>query len=109
MEERNKQTLEEFLNDLSISIAREFIRKTKENEEKPSNCIYLFGRGLEDLLYISGKMYELLVMEGYSDIVVNYGEKRIDGAKSKVYQLDIKEFIKLNERAKEREKEIVLT
>mgnify|MGYP001558009796 CR=1 FL=1 len=104
-----KHTLDEFLDNLSFSLAKEFIRKSEEDEEKPSRCIYLYGYDLKTMFYISSKMYDHLSKEGYSNVIFNYGEQRVDFAKGELYQLDIGGFVNLNEgvRAKNGKLELV--
>ena len=107
--DRDHNTLDDFLDNLSFSLAKEFIRKSKEDEEKPSRRIYLYGHDLETMLFISSKMYDHLSKEGYSDVVFNYGEQRVDAVKSELYQLYIGGFFNLNEsvRAKNGKLELV--
>lgn len=105
----DNKTLEDFLDNLSFSLAKEFIRKSKEDEEKPSRCVYLYGHDLETMFFISSKIYDHLSKEGYYDVVFSYGEQRVDIVRSELYQLDIGGFFNLNEsvRAKNGKLELV--
>ncbi|MBI2632649.1 hypothetical protein HYW75_06605 [Candidatus Pacearchaeota archaeon] len=102
----NDKYLDKILDEISLSLLTEYIRKRNEDEEKPSSCIYLYGSRLEDLLYISGKMHEHFTKKGFSDVEVNFGECRLNNPNGKIYQFDVDEFIKLNERAKKRDEEL---
>lgn len=107
--DKDNKTLEDFLDTLSLAFAKEFIRKSKEDEEKPSRYVYLYGYDLETMFFISSKMYDRLSEEGYFDVVFDYGEQRVDATRSELYQLDIGGFFNLNKsvRAKNGKLELV--
>lgn len=102
--DRENKTLDSFLDTLSLALAKEFIRKTKEDEEKPSPNIHLYGADLQILLSVSGRIYDYLLCEGYDAISVSYNGKEINGK----YNLDIGGFLEKRRRAMIKGRELVL-
>jgi|SRR3989338_5705834 len=87
--DRENKTLESFIDTLSFALAKEFIRKSKEDEEKPSSHIHLFRSDLQTLLEVSGRMYEYLSEADYTYVTMSYNEDEIEGR----YNLNIGDFI----------------